>query len=200
MFDKISETTIETGGVFPLPDSPQLQPAALKAKFDELGKTACEAFNHFVDQISSAQTGALNVAAVAPTGISASNNTQAILTALGAIAVACDDERHSHLNKTTLDTITSETWGQVGNLLTLMSAVQSIGANSMTPTSTTELPSSKAVAAYLTSQISTIKGEVYPVGAVVWTDGTAPATVYGFGTWAQIETDLEGLAAWKRTA
>lgn len=200
MFDKISEDIIQNGGVKSLPDSPQLQPAALKAKFDEMGDTACAAFNHFIDQISAAQTGALNVAATAPTGISASGNVQAILNVIAGIAVACDADKHSHLNKTTLDTITSETWGQVGDLLTLMSAVQSIGANSMTPTSPTELPSSKAVAAYLTSQVSAIKSEVYPVGAVVWTDGTAPATVYGFGTWTQIETELEGLAAWKRTA
>jgi hypothetical protein len=198
-FEKIDEELILNGGVKSLPDSPQLQPAALKAKFDELGDAACVAFNNFIDAIS-AQSGFQNIGAVVPTGITASANAQSIMNVIAGIAVSCDANKHSHLNKTTLDAITSELWGQVTTLLELMSAVQTIGSNSMTPTLSTELPSSKAVAAYLTSQISTIKSAVYPVGAVVWTDGTAPATVYGFGTWTQIETVEEGLAAWKRTA
>ncbi len=198
-FTKIDEEIILHGGVTPLPDSPQLQPAALKEKFDEKGNAACVAFNNLIDEISAAVTGARNIGAEVPSDVSASANLQSVINALALMAVAADNDRHTHTNKTTLDDITSEWVSTIGDLLTLMSSVESIATTTMTSTSQTELPTSKAVASYFTGQMNTIKGAIYPVGAVVWTDGTDPLTVYGVGTWQQVET-TENLTAWKRVS
>lgn len=198
-FTKVSEDIILHGGVTPLPDSPQLQPAALKAKFDEKGQAACETFNNFVDDIADPAKGALNIGATAPQGITSVANVQAVLNTLAALVVGCETDRHTHDNKSILDDFDVAYKATLDDITTALTGITSVATSNMDPTSTTELPTSSAVAGYFTSKKNDILGYVYPIGAIVLTKGTSPYNLFGFGTWTS-EGVVGSLAAWSRTA
>lgn len=199
-FTKIDEDIILHGGVTPLPDSPQLQPAALKAKFDEKGDAACNGFNNFIDEISTPATGAKNIGAEVPTGVTAPANVQGLINVLATLAVACEDERHWHENKTALDEITGTFLENVTGLVETLGSVDSIATESLNPGSTTEIPASSAVAAYFSGKRNDILGYVFPIGSIVFTiNNMDPANLYNFGVWGIVDT-VKTMTAWVRTA
>lgn len=197
MFTKVDEQEIRAAGVTPLPDSPTLQPAALKQKFDEKGDMALSAFNNHIDEIT-ANTAAANIGAVVPTGVTAVETIQAILGGLALLAVPADELKHSHENKAVLDTITS------GQLLGYDAIVAAYAGTTPVTTlnalSNSGLPTCKAVADYVTLLGYASFDSVHPVGEIVLCEsGVTPASLYGRGTWTSNGV-VGSFTAYKRTA
>lgn len=198
-FTKIDEEIILHGGVTPLPDSPQLQPAALKAKFDEKGDAACNGFNNFVDEISNPTTGAINIGVTVPDNITSVANVQALFNTLAVMAVASETDRHTHDNKSILDDIDVAYKAVLDDITTALNGITSVATSNLDPASTTELPTSSAVAGYFASRSTDILNTVYPIGSAVLTKGANPHNLFGFGTWSN-EGTVGSLSAWSRTA
>ena len=197
MFTKVDEQEIRAAGVTPLPDSPTLQPAALKAKFDEKGDMALSAFNNHIDEIT-AESAAANIGAVIPEGITAIATVQSALNGIALLLVACDELKHWHDNKVVLDSITSAAISSYDALVTMLSGITGI-EETLSPLDNTKIPTSKAIATYVTGRDSTIQSAVHPVGCLVLCeDGTSAGSLYG-GTWSKVGT-VGDYDVYKRTA
>jgi len=197
-FTKISEDIIENGGVTPLPDSPQLQPAALKAKFDEKGQAACLGVNNLIDEMG-ANTAAAGLGAKSPTGFSASSFIQAIIDAMAVEVNLNKASRHQHVNKETLDGITSELLTAYNRLVTLLTNITTVAGH--IENSEDEIPTSRAVYQYIEGYdfASKLMLQVYPVGSVYYSQlSTNPQTYFG-GEWERISTE-GGIYGFARTA
>lgn len=196
-FTKVDEAAIRAAGVVPLTDSPTLPPAQLKAKFDEKGDMALDAFNNHIDEIT-ADTAASNIGATVPTGVTASATIQSILGGLALLAVAADSVKHSHENKTVLDGITSGQLAGYDALVTNYSGISPV--TTLSVLSNTSIPTCKAVADYITGLSYTTFDTVHPVGEIVLCEsGVSPASLYGRGTWTS-QGDVGSFTAYKRTA
>lgn len=196
-FTKVDEAAIAAAGVIPLTDSPTLPPAQLKAKFDEKGDMALDAFNNHIDEIE-ATTAAANIGAMVPTGVTASTTIQSILGGLALLAVAADSVKHSHDNKSVLDGITAGKIAGYDALVTNYSGISPV--TTLSALSNTSLPTCKAVADYITVLEYTTFDTVHPVGEIVLCEsGVSPASLYGKGIWTS-QGDVGSFTAYKRTA
>ena len=188
MFSKVDRAKIAAAGVTPLPDSPLLQPAALKQKFDEKGDMALEAFNNHIDEIS-AETGALNIGIRTPSGITANPNIQGNIDAIALLVTLNAADRHNHANLDTLNSITpgqKEDYDRISLLLQNIEQVRN--AMTVASASSTDIPTTEAVAEFVRSYdyTSLLLDVFYPVGTVYQsTSATNPSGSIG-GSWTKI--------------
>lgn len=203
MFSKVDESKIRAAGVTPLPDSPLLQPAALKAKFDEKGDMALEAFNNHIDEISDT-TGALNIGIRTPDGITANPNIQGNIDAIALIALLNQAQRHSHGNKTVLDTLTQEQKEDYDRIsLMLLNTKRVRGTITVAGASDEDLPTTKAVSDFVHdyNYAALLLDVFYPVGTVYQsTSAVNPSGSMG-GSWSKIGQEQIGtklVRIWER--
>ena len=203
MFRKVDPEKIAAAGVTPLPDSPLLQPNALKKKFDEKGDMALEAFNEFIDAIN-AKTAALNIGAEVPEGLTANSNVQGILTAMWLIVSLDAAARHEHFNKTVLDSITQEQKEDYDRLSLMLQTIAHVRQTiTQASASDSDIPTTKAVADFVRTYDygNLLIGVFYPVGTVYQsTTAVNPSGTIG-GSWTKIgETNVGGkiVRNWKR--
>jgi hypothetical protein len=194
MFRKVDPDKIAAAGVTPLPDSPLLQPNALKQKFDEKGDMALEAFNDFIDAIN-ARTAALNIGAEVPEGLTANSNVQGVLTAMWLIVSLNAGARHEHYNKTVLDTITQaqkEDYDRLSLMLQTVQHVRQVITNAAA--SDSDIPTTKAVADFVRTYNygSLLRDVFYPVGTVYQsTTAVNPSGTIG-GSWTKLGESTVG--------
>ena len=188
MFSKVDKAKIAAAGVIPLPDSPQLQPSALKAKFDEKGDMALEAFNNHIDEISDT-TGALNIGMRTPNGIVANPNIQGNIDAIALIVLLNQASRHSHANKEVLDTISQDQVEDNSRISLLLHDITHVrNVITVAGASNTDIPTTKAVSDFVHDYDygALLLDIFYPVGAVYQsTSAVNPSGNMG-GSWTKI--------------
>lgn len=203
MFSKVDESKIRAAGVTPLPDSPLLQPAALKAKFDEKGDMALEAFNNHIDEISDT-TGALNIGIRTPDGITANPNVQGNIDAIALIALLNQASRHTHNNKTVLDTITQDQKEDYDRISLMLMNIEHVrGTITVASASDDEVPTTKAVADFVHdyNYSSLLLDIFYPVGTVYYSTTAVNPSGYMGGSWSKIGEEQNGtklVRIWER--
>lgn len=197
-FDKITDEDRAGKGNYGQPDTPELTTSDMQLQMDSLPNLAIDKFNDFIDVLNSNKA-AKSIGAEVPTGIQAQENVQSILNAMVLNVGLNTQNRHSHSNKTALDTITQEALSSYDRLVTLLDAILSI-ETSLTNNGAA-VPTSAAVAAYVANyDIRTkVLNTAYPVGCVYSTKGTSPTTLFG-GTWSLLDTDASGVKRYERTA
>ena len=196
-FTKITAADRSGKGVTGLPDSPQLSASALQAKFDELGNLGIDGFNRHVDELE-ATTAAMYIGASVPSGLTANENIQSILNSLQIAIGVVSGDRHTHSNKTVLDSFTADNktlYDRICNMLTTITALQ----HALT-ISDTSIPTSYAVKKYvdekdITAEVSSV---AYPVGAIYeCVNNVNPADLFPGGTWELLSSE-GGVYRWVR--
>lgn len=199
MFNKITDEMRLGKGNVGLPDTPGLTTPEMQAKMDELGNLAIDGHNAHIDELAAA-TAAANLGATVPTGITANENIQSVLTALAILALDVASKKHSHDNKSILDSITQTVKAGYDDVVQVFSGINAV-QQSMTATETS-VPSSNAVISYVSNLDISEKAfnEVYPIGTVyATTSSETPASLLGYGTWSQLgSTDQYGISRYER--
>ena len=197
-FKKITDEDRSGKGNVGQPDTPGLTTAEMQEVMDSLPNLAIDKFNELVDALN-ATTAAVNMGATVPEGITAQPNVQSILNAMVLNLALNTQARHTHANKTALDSITQEALDDYNRLSILLTSILSL------ETAITDndgaLPTSGAVVDYVAAYDIRAKvlAAAYPVGAVYSTTGTSPTTLFG-GTWTLLDTDASGVKRYERTA
>ncbi len=197
-FKKITDEDRAGLGNVGQPDTPGLTTAEMQAVMDSLPNLAIDKFNELVDALN-ATTAAVNMGAEVPSGISAQPNVQSILNAMVLNLALNTSARHTHANKTALDSITQEALNDYNRLSILLTAILSL--ETAITDDDTALPTSGAVVDYVAGYDMKAKvlAAAYPVGTVYCTKGTSPTTLFG-GTWNLLDTDASGVKRYERTA
>ena len=199
MFNKITDEMRLGKGNVGLPDTPGLTTPEMQAKMDELGNLAIDGHNAHIDELG-ANTAAANLGATVPTGITANENIQSVLTALAILALNVAEKKHSHDNKSTLDSITTAVKCGYDDLVQVFSGINAV-QQSMTATETS-VPSSKAVISYVDGVDVSEKAfnASYPIGTVFMTTSTVdPFTLFGYGQWQELgQRDQYGISRYER--
>lgn len=198
-FDKVTAQDRANKGNVGLPDTPNMTANELQERMDSLPNLGIDKLNELIDALN-AETAAGNVGMTIPSGVNATQPTvQAVIAAMVLDWSLNTTNRHTHSNKTTLDTITSTMLDNYSALVTLFASIQSIA--SQISNNDTALPTAKAVKDFVDGY--DVKAKVlaaaYPVGVVYSTKGTAPGTLFG-GTWSVLDTDTQGVTRYLRTA
>lgn len=148
-FTKIEAKDYDGKGVTGLPDIPRLDTLDMQKKFDELAKdVAIPKHNVLVDELSG-ETAADNLG-IADDIADFSNPTKKIKPLLVAFAKKIKENsnyRHTHKNKTVLDSITDTAimaWNKVSNLFTNIDGVEDVVSGR-----TSKIPSSFAISQYV---------------------------------------------------
>ena len=148
-FTKIEAKDYDGKGVTGLPDIPRLDTLDMQKKFDELAKdVAIPKHNVLVDELSG-ETAADNLG-IADDIADFSNPTKKIKPLLVAFAKKIKEnsnDRHTHKNKTVLDSITDTAitaWNKVSNLFTNINGVEDVVSGR-----TSKIPSSFAISQYV---------------------------------------------------
>ena len=198
MFEKITSDDRRGKGVSGLPDTPALETSEMQARFDSLPNLVIDKFNEFIDDIN-ANTAALNIGAQVPSGYSAQENVQSILNAMVSDIKLNKENRHSHANKTALDTITQESLDKYTNIALMLDNILSVLP--MVTNDNTAIPTSGAVYNFVRDfdykQI--VLRAAYPVGSVYSSRGVSPSVVLG-GTWEVIDTDSKNVTRYVRVS
>lgn len=201
MFNKITDEMRLGKGNVGLPDTPGLTTPEMQAKMDELGNLAIDGHNAHIDELA-ATTAASNVGAQVPSGLTANENVQSILTALSVSARDTASVKHSHANKTVLDSITETVKDGYDLLVNTLAGIESV--ESTITDSNSAIPTSSAVVAYVAAQniAQKVINAAYPVNSVYSTTSNLnPLSILGYGSWTKIgSTDLEGVSRYVRTA
>lgn len=189
MFTTITEAERQDLGVSQLPDVPQVTSTELKTLFDSLGNLAIDKFINHITEITD-NTASANIGVVVPDDYHASENLQSLIDEMIIILNNVDGLKHSHGNKETLDSISAEQKAAYDSLITLLGAITVI-QNTLTD-STTSIPNSHAVYAYVASAIGSanfvkpnqLLDATYPLGTVYTTTNANfdPASYFG-GSW-----------------
>ena len=197
-FKKITEEDRQGLGNVGQPDTPGLTTAEMQAVMDSLPNLAIDKHNELVDALNDVRA-ATNMGAEVPTGIQAQNNVQSILNAMVLNLALNTQSRHSHANKTALDSISQEALDDYNRLSIMLTSILSL-ETSITDNDAA-LPTSGAVVEYVTNfdMKSKVLAAAYPVGTVYCTKGTSPTTLFG-GTWNLLDTDTSGVKRYERTA
>ena len=197
-FKKITEEDRQGLGNVGQPDTPGLTTAEMQAVMDSLPNLAIDKHNELVDALNDVRA-ATNMGAEVPTGITAQNNVQSILNAMVLNLALNTQSRHSHANKTALDSISQEALDDYNRLSIMLTSILSL-ETSITDNDAA-LPTSGAVVDYVTNfdMKSKVLAAAYPVGSVYSTKGTSPTTLFG-GTWNLLDTDASGVKRYERTA
>lgn len=201
-FSTITEEEQAAMGVTGLSDTPELDTAAMQAKFDELGNAAIDCIQKIVTELQ-AETAAASIGAAAPTGITVSTNTlQAILNAIAAVAKEAKDKEHSHANKEVIDALSEDQKSKYDALVTILGSITALDEATLI-SSKLSIPTSFAVATYVTAFDITEKilAKVFPVGSC-YIGFTSPATFLTGSTWTEVtDTGIsDSYTVWKRTA
>ena len=195
-FSKITEQDREGKGNVGLPDTPNLTTSEMQEQMDSLPNLVIDKFNEFIDAIN-ANTGAINLGATVPPGITAQANVQSILNAMVTNLALCVSAKHTHENKGTLDMLTSDKLEAYDRLVTLLESINEVQQN--LTNSSIALPTSAAVRAFVDNydMRTKILAAAYPVGSVYSSTGVDPTTVFG-GSWSLIDTDGQGVKRFVR--
>lgn len=197
-FKKITDEDRSGKGNVGQPDTPGLTTAEMQEVMDSLPNLAIDKFNELVDALN-ATTAAVNMGATVPEGITALPNVQSIINAMVLNLSLNTANRHTHANKTALDSITQEALADYNRLSILLTSILSL------ETAITDndgaLPTSGAVVDFVDNYDMKAKvlAAAYPVGTVYCTKGTSPTTLFG-GTWTLLDTDASGVKRYERTA
>lgn len=197
-FKKITEEDRQGKGNVGQPDTPGLTTAEMQAVMDSLPNLVIDKFNELVDALNDVRA-ATNMGAEVPPGITAQPNTQSILNAMVLNLSLNTQARHTHANKTALDSITQEALNDYNRLSILLTSILSL--ETAITDDDTALPTSGAVVDYVAGYDMKAKvlAAAYPVGTVYCTKGTSPTTLFG-GTWNLLDTDASGVKRYERTA
>lgn len=197
-FEKITAEERAGKGNFGMPDTPALTTSEMQEQMDSLANLAIDKFNELIDALN-AESAATNIGAEVPTGITAQPNMQSVLNAMVTTLKLCNDDRHAHLNKEALDTISTEALKGYDRLASLFALITVI-ASSITDNEAA-IPTSAAVKSYVDNYDLTqkIRNAALPVGIVVSVVGVNPTVIFG-GTWSLIDTDANNVSRYVRTA
>jgi hypothetical protein len=197
-FKKITDEDRAGKGNVGQPDTPGLTTAEMQEVMDSLPNLAIDKFNELIDALNET-TAAVNMGATVPDGITAQPNVQSILNAMVLNLALNTQSRHTHANKSALDSLTQEGIDDYNRLSILFTAIQSL-ENAITDNDNA-LPTSGAVVDFVDAYDMKAKvlAAAYPVGTVYCTKGTSPTTLFG-GTWNLLDTDAQGVKRYERTA
>lgn len=197
-FKKITDEDRAGKGNVGQPDTPGLTTAEMQEVMDSLPNLAIDKFNELIDALNET-TAAVNMGATVPEGITAQPNVQSILNAMVLNLALNTQSRHTHANKTALDSLSQEGIDDYNRLSTLFTVIQSL--ETVITDNDNALPTSGAVVDYVTNYDikAKILSAAYPVGTVYCTKGTSPTTLFG-GTWNLLDTDAQGVKRYERTA
>lgn len=200
-FTTITEEQQSSMGVSGLPDTPELDTSDMQAKFDELGNAAIDLLQTHIAELE-ASNACSNIGCTAPTDITASEATlQSVLNAIARLTVNDHGNAHTHANKEVLDAITQAVKDTYDSIASVLGTVQTFDTDTLV-SSALSIPSSKAVATYVTAFniAQKLLAQVYPVGSI-YIGSSSPAVFLG-GTWVEVtDTGLSSdYTTWKRTA
>lgn len=205
MFTTITDEEREGKGVSGQPDSPQIPANQLKELFDSLANLSIDKFITHIEELE-ANTAAGNIGAVVPEGYSATESIQSLVDEIIMRLGSCEELKHSHANKDTLDAISSETKNGYDALVAMLQGIDAI-QNNLTD-STSGIPNSHAVTSYVTNAVrnanfvkpNQLLDAIYPVGTVYTTTNASfnPNTAFG-GVWSVLSTEA-GKKSFERTA
>ena len=197
-FKKITDEDRAGKGNVGQPDTPGLTTAEMQEQMDSLPNLAIDKFNELIDALNDTKA-ATSMGAEVPTGITAQNNVQSILNAMVLNLSLNTANRHTHANKSALDSITQEALDDYNRLSILLTSILSL--ETAITDNDAALPTSGAVVDYVAAYDIRAKvlAAAYPVGSVYSTTGTSPTTLFG-GTWSLLDTDASGVKRYERTA
>ena len=200
-FSKVTEQMRQGKGNVGQPDTPNVTTTEMQEIMDELANLAIDSFNTHIDELT-ANTAASNVGAQVPSGLTANENVQSILTVLSVSALDTASVKHSHANKTVLDSITESVKDGYDLLVNTLAGIESV--QSAITDSNSAIPTSSAVVAYVAAQniAQKVINAAYPVNSVYSTTSNLnPLSILGYGSWTKIgSTDSEGVSRYVRTA
>ena len=200
-FNKITDEDRAGKGNVGQPDTPGLTTAEMQEQMDSLANLAIDRFNAHLDELG-ANTAAAYIGATVPTGLTANENIQSILTVMTGLITALNNVKHTHANKTELDAINDTVKAGYDAVVLLLAGITAINTN--VSNSDTEIPTCKAVKTYADNLNVNAKAinAVYPVGAVYSAQSNvSPGSTLGYGTWSQVgEADSEGVYRFVRTS
>ena len=148
-FTKIEAKDYDGKGVTGLPDIPRLDTLDMQKKFDELAKdVAIPKHNVLVDELSG-ETAAdnLGIADDIADFINPTKKIKPLLVTFAKKIKENSNDRHTHENKTVLDSITDtaiKAWNKVSNLFTNIDGVEDVVSGR-----TSKIPSSFAISQYV---------------------------------------------------
>lgn len=148
-FTKIEAKDYDGKGVTGLPDIPRLDTLDMQKKFDELAKdVAIPKHNVLVDELSG-ETAAdnLGIADDIADFINPTKKIKPLLVTFAKKIKENSNDRHTHENKTVLDSITDtaiKAWNKVSNLFTNIDGVEDVVSGR-----TSKIPSSFAISKYV---------------------------------------------------
>ena len=146
-FKKIEEADLIGKLVSDLPDSPEITAGELKEHFDKLSKEAIiPHFNELVDDLH-AESASGNIGMSVPEGIEAEPNVGAVVGKVAEMAKENGAVKHSHENKSILDSITELVKEGYDRLVLLFQNIESI--SDTVSDDSAQLPTGKAIVAYV---------------------------------------------------
>lgn len=140
-FTKIDRTG---KGVTGLPDTPTLSTNDMQEKFDELGVLAVDGVNNLIDELEA--DGAASMGVYAPPGYT-DTELQSLLDNIATDVTANKAAKHTHPNKSLLDTLTQSIFDTLNRIATIF-----INITSVSPTvsdSNQILPTGHAIVNYV---------------------------------------------------
>lgn len=152
-FTTITNADLVNKGVSSLADTPDMEASELKMRFDSLANLAIDKIKTIVTELEE-ETASISLGASVPTGVTAAKNVQSILDALNMIVQQNAENRHNHLNKEILDTISEEDKTNYDNLVLRFSDIQSV--EQAIHDSDTEIPTSGAVVDYINARLAAL--------------------------------------------
>lgn len=198
-FDKITNQDRAGKGNVGQPDTPALTTADMQTQMDSLPNLAIDKFNEFIDKINAASTGAINIGATVPSGLSAQANIQSIINAMGTNLSLNTQNRHSHGNKTVLDGITQTELDEYNRIAAFLNTILSVSTSIIDDDRA--LATASAVFNYVNNfdMRQKILAAAWPVGSVYSSRGTSPTAVFG-GSWNVLDTDSKNVTRYIRVS
>lgn len=198
-FTKVTNEDRQGKGNVGQPDTPLLTTTEMQEQMDSLSNLAIDSLNRLIDELGN-ENGASNIGCTVPSGITASANLFAVLDAVALMAKQAENAKHTHPNKSLLDTISSLTFEQINALITMFAGITAVDV--AVSDSAAKIPTSLAVKSYVdTSDIKAkVRDQIYPVGAVYTTTLLDPDTVFGTTSkWTLLKTE-DGIKFYQRIA
>lgn len=140
-FTKIDRTG---KGVTGLPDTPTLSTNDMQEKFDELGVLAVDGVNNLIDELEA--DGAASMGVYAPPGYT-DTELQPLLDNIATDVTANNAARHTHPNKSLLDTLTQSIFDTLNRIATMFINITSV--SSAVSDSNQVLPTGHAIVNYV---------------------------------------------------
>ena len=199
-FTKITDEDRQGKGNVGQPDTPLLTTTEMQEQMDSLPNLAIDGLNRLVDELTDSAA-AQQIGMVVPPNVTASPNIYSVINALAILVTACNFAKHTHTNKTVLDTITTDQMEGIATFLQIFGGVDEV--QSFLESDPSAIPTSEAVAYYVAhfNYKTIIRDALYPIGAVYQTTTIKPDTVFGTtGCWTLLGTDANGVKSYKRTS